>query len=71
VAAFRKLGTNATATQIRDFIANLKGWTGINGPYDFRAVPQRGLDVKAAVVVRWDTAKGTWIGVSKPGGAPL
>lgn len=71
VAAFRKLGTNATATQVRDYIANLKGWTGINGPYDFRAVPQRGLDVKAAVVVRWDAAKGTWVGVSKPGGAPL
>jgi len=71
ITAFRKLGTNASATQIRDYIANLKGWTGINGPYDFRAVPQRGLDVKGAVVVRWDVAKGTWIGVSRPGGTPL
>jgi branched-chain amino acid transport system substrate-binding protein len=71
ITAYRKLGTNATATQIRDFIDNLKGWTGINGPYDFRAVPQRGLGVNAAVVVRWDAAKGTWVGVSKPGGTPL
>lgn len=71
IDAYKKLGLNATAAQIRDYLANLRGWVGINGAYDFRAVPQRGVGVKNVVIVRWDPAKETWVGVSKLGGAPL
>ena len=38
VDAYKKLGLNATATQIRDYIASLRGWVGITGQYDFKAV---------------------------------
>lgn len=71
VAAFRKLGTDATAAQIHDFIAGQRGWIGENGRYDFVTVPQRGLDGSSTVIVRWDAAKGTWVAASKLGGAPL
>lgn len=71
VSALRKIGPNATATQIRDYIEGLRGWPGINGMYDFTAQPQRGLAQDAVVMVRWDPARDNWIALSKPGGAPL
>jgi branched-chain amino acid transport system substrate-binding protein len=71
VAALRKIGPNATADQIRDYIVNLTGFVGINGPYNLKARPQRGLDSNAIYIVRWDATKGTWIGMSGPAGAPL
>lgn len=70
-SALRKLGTKASAAQIRDYIANLRGFAGSAGIYDFKASPQRGLGQSAVFVVRWDKAKGSWDAVSKPGGAPL
>lgn len=71
IAALKKFGPNATADQIRDYIVNLTGFVGVNGPYNLKTRPQRGLDSSAIYVVRWDATKGTWIGVSGPGGAPL
>jgi hypothetical protein len=49
----------------------LQGWTGVNGPYDFRANPQRGIGVNNIVMVRWDAQAGTGVAVSKLGGQPL
>jgi branched-chain amino acid transport system substrate-binding protein len=71
IAALRKLGTDTTATQVRDYIASLRGWVGENGRYDFSAVPQRGLNGSSTVIVRWDPAKDTWVAASKLGGAPV
>ncbi|HTQ75118.1 MAG TPA: ABC transporter substrate-binding protein [Burkholderiales bacterium] len=71
VDSLRRLGTNVTAAQLRDHIANLKGFAGIDGVHDFHASPQRGLGLSDVVVTRWDAAKGTWIPLSKPGGEPL
>ena len=71
VAALRKLGTDATAAQVREFIAGQRSFIGANGRYDFVTAPQRGLDGSNSIVVRWDPAKGTWVGASKLGGAPL
>ena len=71
VSAFRKLGTDATAAQIRAYIASLRGWMGENGRYDFVAVPQRGLDGSSTVIVRWDPAKKNFVAASKLGGAPI
>jgi len=39
---------------------------GIDGIYNFKKVPQRGLDVTGAVVTRWDAKVQTWEPVSKP-----
>ncbi len=71
VDALRHVGLNASATQIRDYIAGLQGWVGVNGPYDFRSVPQRGIGMSAVNVVRWDPSATVWVAVSKPGGEPL
>jgi branched-chain amino acid transport system substrate-binding protein len=69
--AFRHLGFDATAAQIRDYIAGTKGFVGINGVYDFATVPQRGIDINWLVMVRWDKKTKSLIGVSKPGGVAL
>lgn len=70
VAALRKVGPNATAEQLRAFIASQTHFVGGAGPYNFAAVPQRGLDQNAVYMVRWDAPSDSFIGVSKPGGAP-
>jgi branched-chain amino acid transport system substrate-binding protein len=69
--ALRKLGINTNATQLRDYLANLTGYAGIDGVHDFVKSPQRGLDANDALVTRWDPAQKNWIPLSKPGGAPL
>ena len=68
VDTLRKLGPSATAPQIRSAIAALHGWVGINGEYDFRKIPQRGVGMDAVFVARWDPEKGQMIGVSRAGG---
>ena len=55
----------------RDYVNSQTSLTGVNGIYDFKSVPQRGLTVKNALVSRWDPAADTWIVVSQPTGAPL
>jgi branched-chain amino acid transport system substrate-binding protein len=71
VAALRKLGPDATAAQIRDFIANLADFPGIDGIYDFKASPERGLGPDSAIAVTYDPATKAWVWLTKPGGAPL
>lgn len=71
IDTLRHLGPNATAQQVRDYIANLKGYAGINGIYDFPKIPQRGLDVQGAVITLWSPEHQTWELVSKPTGIPL
>lgn len=69
VSALRAIGPDASAEQIRAYIAGLRSWTGINGTYDFVERPQRGIGVNSTVIDQWDTAKGTFVVVSKPGGS--
>jgi branched-chain amino acid transport system substrate-binding protein len=71
VAALRKLGTDATAEQVRAYIAGQRGWIGENGRYDFTSTPQRGLDGSSSLIVRWDASKSTFVAASKLGGKPL
>lgn len=71
VEALRKVGPNGTAVQIRDYIAHLKGYAGINGLYDFEKDPQRGLGEENVVVTRWSAEAETWQVVSKPTGIPI
>ena len=68
ISALRKIGPNATAAQVHDYIENLRGWVGINGPYDFVAVPQRGLGLSSVVITKWDPSSERWDAVSKGGG---
>ena len=66
--AFREKGFDATAAQINDYLQHANRWTGINGPYDFRAVSQRGVGIDGVVMDRWVPATKDFAVVSKPGG---
>jgi branched-chain amino acid transport system substrate-binding protein len=66
VSALRKLGTAASATQIRDYILHLHGWVGVDGVYDFSSGNQRGVADNAAAIARWDAKKKAWVRVSRP-----
>lgn len=71
VSALRKIGPDATAAQVRDYIMHLRGFAGVNGIYDFEKYPQRGLGAESAIVTRWSPAAKTWEVVSKATGVPL
>jgi branched-chain amino acid transport system substrate-binding protein len=71
VQALRKIGANATARDIRDFINSQTAYVGSLGPMDFKTFPQRGLGKDTILVARWDPLKDRFIGVSKPGGIPI
>jgi branched-chain amino acid transport system substrate-binding protein len=69
VSALRHLGPSPTAAQIREYISELNGFVGVTGQFDFRAIPQRGVDWKSSVLMaRWDSAKGSFTSVSPIGG---
>jgi hypothetical protein len=63
VEAYRRVGPGATAVQLRDAFNSVVGWPGMLGRFDFRAIPNRGLGLKAIVVLKWDAAHSNWIGV--------
>lgn len=71
VAGLRKLGPTATAAQLKSFIANLTGFEGVDGIYDFKKYPQRGLGPEASTVTTYDPKTKAWVWLSKPGGEPL
>ena len=71
IDALKRYGTTASATQIRDYLAGVHGWTGVNGVYDFGRIPQRGVGIDWLVMVRWDKTNNALVAVSKPGGMPL
>jgi branched-chain amino acid transport system substrate-binding protein len=71
VAALRALGPSSSAAQIRDYIANLSDFAGVNGIYDFRSHPGRGLGRDSATLVRYDPEGKSWVWLAQPGGAPL
>ncbi|HLZ48837.1 MAG TPA: ABC transporter substrate-binding protein [Candidatus Limnocylindria bacterium] len=66
IEMLKKLGPQATATQLRDAINGLKGFSGVNGTYDFTAEPQRGLNSSQALVTHWDATTKAWVPVSAP-----
>ncbi len=71
VAGLQKYGLNATPAQLRDFLSSNTSVVGVNGHYDFKTTPQRGLGQNAVFMIRWNADKNAWIGVSKLGGLPL
>jgi branched-chain amino acid transport system substrate-binding protein len=71
VDALKALGPDATAPQIRSYIANMTDFAGIDGFYNFKENPERGLGPDSAIVVRYDAAKKAFVWLTKPGGEPL
>jgi branched-chain amino acid transport system substrate-binding protein len=71
VEALRKLKPGASADELRDYLANSQNFDGINGRYDFKEVPNRGIDRKNVLITRWDGAAGAWVPVSGPLGVPF
>ena len=69
--ALRHTGVTADAATLRHYLADLRGYGGINGVYDFVKTPQRGLAEEDTLVTLWNAADQNWNPVSKPGGQPL
>lgn len=70
-AGLRKLGTKATAAQLREYIDNLTDFPGVDGIYNFKKYPQRGLGEQSSTVTAYDAKTQAWVWLSQPGGAPL
>jgi hypothetical protein len=74
VDALKKLGPNATATQIRDYVEHLRAWTGIEGVYNFtdpHDTEHRGIGVQSIKIYRWDTKTQESVAVSRPAGIEI
>ncbi len=71
VGAFEKLGPDASADQVRDYVLGLHGYAGASGIFDFRSGNQRGLGLDDCIVVKWERGKKLWEPVSGPGGTAL
>lgn len=71
VTALRTLGPDASAEQIRQYIANLTDFPGVDGIYNFKKYTERGLGPDSAIVVRYDAKSKAWVWLAKPGGEPL
>ncbi len=59
----RRAGTEADAAKIAATLAGLKGWTGIEGTYDFSTHDQRGIRQAAAAFFRYDAATNAFVQV--------
>ena len=68
VDALRRLGTGATAKDVRDYLESFHGYAGTIGIFDFRDGSQRGVGLSSVVLVRWNPEKNTWSTVSDIGG---
>lgn len=71
VSALKKLGVDATASQIHQYIDSLTGFVGINGTYDFtdKSIPDnRGLTISSVYIAKWNPAQGDWTAASGPAG---
>ena len=71
VAALRAVGPNASAAQLRDYIAHLHDFAGIDAFYDFPAIPNRGIGASAVFLLRWIPTRQDWSAVTSGGGKPL
>lgn len=70
-SGLRKLGTGATAAQLRQYINGLTDFPGVDGIYNFNKYPQRGLGPESSTVTAYDAKTDSWVWLSQPGGEPL
>jgi branched-chain amino acid transport system substrate-binding protein len=66
--AYRHLGANATAVQIKEYINTLHGFAGINGIYDFRDGSGHGIGENGVLMMRYMPSSDTFVAVSKRSG---
>lgn len=71
VSGLKKLGTAATAQQLRDYLLGLRHFPGVNGAYDFSIGDQHGLSADSLVFVAWNPNTRDFTLVSGPGGSRL
>lgn len=72
LSGLRKIGPNATADQLRDYILGLRNFAGIDGSYDFTTLPdQHGLSDNNVVMVAWNPKTKDWIPLSRLGTIPI
>jgi branched-chain amino acid transport system substrate-binding protein len=71
VAALKSAGEGAKPEDVRKYLADLSDFPGINGIYDFKKVPGRGLGRDSATIVRYDPEAKRWQWLAKQGGTPL
>lgn len=71
VDALKKVGPDSGPARLRDYLVGLRGWVGANGPYDFRASPQRGIGANSMLMIRWNPEIKDFSPVSRLGGRPL
>src|SRR5262249_44838727 len=67
----RKLGTGATAAQIRQYINVLTDFAGEHVNDNFNKHPQRVLGPERPTVAAYDAKSDSWVWLSQPGGEPL
>lgn len=70
-SGLQKLGAGATAAQLRQYIDGLTDFPGVDGIYNFKKYPQRGLGQDSSTVTTYDAKTQSWVWLSQPGGAPL
>jgi len=72
LSGLRKIGPNATAEQLRDYVLGLRNFAGIDGVYDFVGIPdQHGLSDDNVVMVGWNPKAKDWFPLSRLGSVPL
>jgi len=71
LSGLRKLGPDATAQQLRDYILGLRRFAGIDGLYDFSIGDQHGLTDANVVMVAWNPKAKDWVPLSGLGSIPL
>jgi branched-chain amino acid transport system substrate-binding protein len=71
VETLRRAGADAPPAKLRDTLASIRDYGGVNGLFDFTKYPQRGLGAPAVLVIRYDPGKDAYIPVSRLGGVPL
>lgn len=66
VDAYKTLGFDASAERIRAYVAGLRNWAGVDGTYDFRRAPQRGVGASNVVMVEWLSSRRAWSAAVQP-----
>ncbi len=71
ISALKAVGFDATPLQFKRYIANLHGYVGASGEYDFRDGSQRGLDGRSDIILRYDAKKQQFVAAQGASGAAL
>jgi branched-chain amino acid transport system substrate-binding protein len=71
IDALCALPPGTDSAQLLDYLQHLAGAAGVNGIYDFRKSPQRGLSLDNVIVTRWNPNQERWDAVAGPTGIPL